>query len=132
MAVAVWRYPKSRTFQCPHALPVRRWTKSWEGPWPRQLTQAGHRDIPDHRMPCSAYELGGVGWKGLTTALGQAGHWSVGDEKLYYACFSGFIFITAIIISSGMFYFVSFIKLFLTHRFFSDSPPNPTTGTGSV
>lgn len=71
--VAVWCYPKSRTFQCPCPLPVR--TKSWEGPWPRELAQAGHRDILYHRMPCSAYKLGEVaarGWPQLRDRLGIA------------------------------------------------------------
>lgn len=65
------------------------------------MVQSGHKDIPYHRMPCSAYRLGGVGCKGLTTAQGQPGHCSVGVDKLHCACFSEFIFIITIIISSS-------------------------------
>lgn len=58
--------------------------------WPQ-----GH-SIPQNAMLSIQTEGGGC--KGLTTAQGQAGHCSVGVEKLYCACFLELIFITTIII----------------------------------
>ena len=62
-------YTESRPFLLltpPHQRVGWGCTRSWEGTQPGQLPPAAQRDIPDHRMSCSAHKAGGRRRKGGT------------------------------------------------------------------
>jgi len=125
-------YTKSGTFQLV-ILPCQQgdWgcTGSWEGTQPGQLTPSGQRDIPYHIMSCSAYISGGEAGQGLllrnrlgTSRLAMSNCFSFASLVFWWVLFFS-LFVVFLLITIYynfyfiLFYFISVIKLFLSHEF---------------